>query len=182
MKLEIRTLEKSLIPVVVVLYGIALTGCSGGGGGGGDSTPPPVVASKNVALATNGGAASATYDNAGAAYVNDADTTTNFWSGNIANDSVTVTFDKTYTISQIKYFTNATNSTNTRMEFSADGVTYTPVSFFSSAGTWCQNLTMSSSGYITCGLSASQQARYVRIIVVANPATTRIYELEVTGQ
>lgn len=166
---------------LAVLFGFALAGC-GGGGGGGDSTPPATP--KNVALAANGGVASATYDNAGAVYVNDADTATNYWSGNIVNDSVIVTFDKTYTISQIRYYTDTYNDGDTVMQYSTDGVNYTNVSYYYTAsGVFCSARGNDASiGGTNCLLSAPQQAKYVRIVIAANPATTRIYELEVTGQ
>jgi hypothetical protein len=80
-----------------------LTACGEDSSGSSVTTPaiPPAAATPvNVSLAENGGSVVATYGGAMANFVNDGDntTTTNFWSGNIADDAVTIDFGLSRTI------------------------------------------------------------------------------------
>lgn len=167
MKSVNNAVYRSIGITFAALLGITLAGC-GGGGGGGDSSPPPVVASKNVALATNGGVASDNYSNSSAGYVNDGDTATvQYWAPTDFGDTITAVFDKSYTVSTIKYYTNATNSVDTQIQISADGVNFRDVEFFTTAyDPYCANLNMGS-GQITCGLAAPQSAKAVRLFITA---------------
>jgi hypothetical protein len=177
--------RKILGITLTALLGMTLAACGGGGGGGGGGDPGPSATPKNVALATNGGVASDNYSNSSAGYVNDGDTTTTqYWAATDFGDTITVVFDKPYTVSTIKYYTNATNSVDTQIQISTDGVNFRDVEFFTTAyDPYCANLTMGS-GQITCGLAASQQAKAVRLFITATTdfSNKRIYELEVTGQ
>ena len=186
---------------LAALLCLSLAACGGGGGGGststttstdGTGTTPTTTTTngtaKNVALDSNGGVASASYDTTHASYANDGDTVTKAWVGSAQNDALTVAFDKTYHISGFTLYTNATNNVDTRIELSTDGTTYTTVNLLGavisgSSGIPCSGLSMGS-GKIECSLSSMPQASRIRIVVIAtaNVADKRIYELEVTGQ
>ena len=86
------------------LVSVFLLSACGYGSSGSSVTVPaiPLAAATpvNVSLAANGGSVVATYGGAMANFVNDGDntTTTNFWSGNIADDAVTIDFGLSRTI------------------------------------------------------------------------------------
>jgi len=154
----------------------------------GNVIPTPTGTAKNVALASNGGVASATYDTAHATNVNDGNTSGSAWVGSVPNDALTVAFDKTYHVAGFTLHTNATNNVDTRIELSTDGTTYTAVNLLGAvisggSGIPCSGLSMGS-GKIECTLSSMPQASRIRVVVTATTAVadTRLYELEVTGQ
>lgn len=157
----------------------SLVAC-GGDSSSSDPVAPAKPAAVNVAAAANGGVADASYDAGNAGLVNDGDTTTsNFWAGNVQNDYVEVEFNKTYTVSAFTVHTNATDSTSTEIQFSADGVTFTDINLF----TQCWSMTIGS-GRITCTLASPRSASHARVQVVAatSVGTRQIYEIEVMGR
>ncbi|GEM_PF-2788060 len=192
MKTRSTKIHKAVAAMLMVLPAIALVACSGSSGGGdssgsssgGNTLPAPT----NVAASTNGGVASATYDGSHAFYVNDGDaTTSNFWAGNIQNDSVTVAFDKTYNVSEVKLHTNATNNTDTKIQISTNGTDFTDISYtpLPPPSPYCSSLILNSVNHtITCSISSVKPASHVRIVIVAstNIGLKQIYEVEATGQ
>jgi hypothetical protein len=156
----------------------------------GNVIPAATGTAKNVALASNGATASATYDTAHATYANDGATSGSAWVGSVSNDALTVAFDKTYHVAGFTLHTNATNNVDTRIELSTDGTTYTTVNLLGAviaggSGIPCSGLNMGS-GKIECTLSSMPQASRIRVVVTATTAAdianTHLYELEVTGQ
>src|SRR5690606_10653879 len=166
--------------VALLALSVSLVAC--GGGSSGSDAVVSAASSKpaNVASAEKGGVATASYDAGNAGLVNDGDTTTsNYWAGNVKNDYVEVEFAKTRSVSEFTVHTNATNNTDTRIEFSEDGVTFTAVSLVSQ----CFSLSLGSNR-IACTLATKVKAKYVRVVVVASSGVgnRRIYEIEVTGK
>ena len=165
--------------IALLALSVSLVAC-GGDSSSSDPVAPAKSSAVNVAAAANGGVADASYDAGNAGLVNDGDTTTsNFWAGNVQNDYVEVEFDKAYTVSAFTVHTNATNNTDTEIQFSTDGVTFTDINLF----TQCQSLTIGS-GRIACALASTLPATHVRVqVVVASSVGTRqIYEIEVMGR
>jgi|AutmiccommunBRH5_1029478.scaffolds.fasta_scaffold00402_5 hypothetical protein len=168
---------------VIFLASFWLAGCGGsssGGGGSAGGVPPTPF---NVASQDNGGVATATYDSENAGIINDAvfDLVEGvnsglFWSGNVNGDSVTIALDDDYLVSQITMYTNATNNTDTTIQYSTDGVGFTSIVLFSD----CPTLALGS-GRIACTLSSARQMSHLRVLVNSNAATVHIYELVAMG-
>ena len=177
------------LPVILLL-----TACGGGGGGGGgvvgnggNGGDSPQTDS-NVALASAGASASATYDNGNAGLVNDGDnSTSNFWAGNITGDSVTIDFGSVKDITSITVYTNSTtfNSTNPdkRIEISEDGNTWSLTAQLTGGDLGCASASMAS-GRIECTLADRTDARYIRFTTTAtsNVGLIQVYEMEVQGR
>ena len=151
----------------------------------------------NVSLAENGGSVVATYGGAMANFVNDGDntTTTNFWSGNIADDAVTIDFglsrtitnnhEQSRTITEISVYTNDTSfnsvSPTKYIEISADNSTWKKTAQIVGSDVSCSTFS-SGSGKIRCVFSTPQSIRYYRVRVVgAAPASQQIVEMEALG-
>lgn len=175
--------------MVASLFGLMVAGCDSGSSSSAAAAPAPAAPAvvpavpANVALQANGGVATATYDNAGAVRVNNGDTTTSdFWAGNIQNDLITVAFDGSYDLTEIKIHTSAANNFDTKLQISSDGVTFTDVSYYGGAGD-CESLVISnSSDTVTCGFFPERAASHVRVVILnATPVTVPIYEIEATG-
>ena len=165
--------------VMALASSIFVAGC--GGGGGGSSTPAATSTPVNIALPANGGTATSTVNGASAAYLNDNLTTTvNYWTGVATNDYITVSFNKAYSVSKLVLYLNFTNTTDTQIQVSTDGTTYTSLNLIGS----CSSLTIGS-GKIDCTLVTNLNLKAMRVVLLAgtNAANTiRLYELQVTGQ
>ncbi|MFN3714347.1 MAG: hypothetical protein ACK4SX_11880 [Alcanivoracaceae bacterium] len=168
---------------VIFLASVWLTGCGGssseGGGPAGGVPPTPF----SVASQDNGGVATATYDSENAGIINDAvfDLVEGvnsglFWSGNTNGDSITIALDDDYLVSQITMYTNATNTTDTTIQYSTDGLAYTSITLFSD----CPTMVLGS-GRIACTFASARQMSHLRVLVNSNAASVRIYELVAMG-
>src|SRR6218665_1120093 len=107
-------MNKGICLSVLCAVAFLLTACGGGGGDSGDgaSTTPTAATPVNVALPANGASLSATYGLGSiAGFVNDGDstTTTNFWTGNITGDTVTIDFGKLRNVTSVTVYTNNTS-------------------------------------------------------------------------
>src|SRR5690606_29155439 len=123
------------------------------GGSGGESpapTAPAVAVPVNAALTANGASVAATYGGVTANFVNDGDstTTTNFWTGNVADDAVTVDFGKLRQISEVTVYTNDTTfssiSPKKLIEVSADNLTWKTTAQMAGGDIGCPTLSMGS--------------------------------------
>jgi F5/8 type C domain len=180
---------------LLLVSAISLTACGGVSGGTGAGVLSPAVssssslsASTNVAASVNGGVASATFDSTHASYVNDGDTSNVFyWVGNVATDYVMVTFNRVYAVTEIKLHTNAANTTDTKLQASSDGTTFSDLSYTTtgSAGD-CFSVTISAPGnLISCGFGTTLRSlRAVRVVILTNTniSMKQVREIEVTGQ
>lgn len=187
-----RARDLALLAICV----IALTACGGGDGSSDTGGPLSQVGSSssslsvptNVAAGTNGGVASATFDSSHAFYVNDGDTGSVFyWVGNVANDYVTVTFNRVYAVSETKLHTNAANTTDTKLQASSDGTTFSDLSYTATGGAGdCFSVAINSPvNTITCGFGTTPRSlRAVRVVILTNTniSMKQIREIEVTGQ
>ncbi len=169
---------ENLAKLIFCIVCVSVSAC---GGNSSDSMPPTFVSEpKNVAASSNGGVASASYDNPSAGLVNDGETSVNFWAGNAVNDVVTIAFDNTYSLSEIKIFTNATNNVDTELQISTDGVNFTAIPYLGGSQP-CFSLSMGS-GVISCGLDPKRDASHVRLeILNASASTIQIFEIEAQG-
>jgi len=152
----------------------------------------PTATEKNVASATNGASVSSTFAG-NETFTIDGDTaTTNFWVGGADGDEVNITFDQSYSISEIKLHTNNRSvsisggaaSTGFRVFISNDDVTYSEVAMYISVNApiaCASNILSNTNGTIECGLAINQDAQYIRVSVLPDFATTELYEVEVTG-
>ncbi len=172
-----------------------LTACGGGGGGGStpsNSTPgggvTPPQNDVNVALASQGATATATYDNGNADLVNDGDTTVaNFWAGNISGDYVTVDFGSSKNVASITVYTNDTgfssNNPNKVIEVSNNGTTWLTTADLTGGDLRCSSLSMGN-GRIACTFENRTDLRYVRFTVTAqnNVGLIHVYEIQAQGR
>lgn len=168
-----------------------LTACGGGGGGGtpsnsnpGGSTPQT---DSNVALASQGATATATYDNGNADLVNDGDTTSNFWAGNITGDSVTVDFGESKNVASLTIYTSSTsyssNNPEKIIEVSNNGTTWLTTAVPLGGDVGCSSLSMGS-GRIACTFENRTNLRYVRFTVTAqnNVGLIQVHEIQAQGK
>lgn len=170
---------------------LLLSACGGGSGGGGTSAAPPAPAAAtgpvNVALPANGATVSATYGGTTANFVNDGDsaTTTNFWTGNVADDAVTIDFGRLRQVTEVTVYTNdlsfSSSSPKKYIEVSADNITWKTTAQVTGGDVGCSTYS-SGSGKIRCVLSPMQSIRYFRVRVTAvAPSTQNIVEMEAVG-
>jgi hypothetical protein len=169
---------------------LLLTACGEDSSGSSVTVPaiPPAAATPvNVSLAANGSSVAATYGGAMASFVNDGDntTTTNFWSGNIADDAVTIDFGLSRTVTEISVYTSDTSfnsgSPTKYIEISADNSTWKKTAQIVGGDVSCSTFS-SGSGKIRCVFSTPQSIRYYRVRVVgAAPASQQIVEMEALG-
>ena len=141
----------------------------------------------NVALASNGGIASANYNDISAPNVNDGDTSTSeYWSGNIIGDAVTIDFGRSRHLKEIRIYSNeailnpivAINV----IELSANGDNWLSTAQASGADISCQTL-LSTTNKITCTYASRQEARFLRFTTkrAVNPELVNVYELAAIG-
>ncbi len=177
---EFKMKKKNIFYVLAITLAgsLLVAGCSGSSSSAA-ATPPSTPV--NIALPANGGAATSVVNGPSALYLNDGiTTTTNSWTGVATNDFITVSFNKVYSVSDFTLYLNFTNTTDTQIQVSTDGTTFTNLSLLSS----CPTLTMGS-GKITCTLNTSLNLMAMRVKLLAgtNAANTiQLYELQVTGQ
>lgn len=175
--------------VVVSTLVVLLSACGGGGGsdggssndGGGDSSPQL----KNVASQKNGGTATASYDSQSADIVNDGGLSGTFWAGNADQDHVTVAFDQKYSLEEITIYTNATNNSDTKLQVSDDGQTFTDIGYITGSPK-CSTLQMgtdnSGNPRIRCVLPSAMDATHVRVVITDSSASQiQIYEVKAMG-
>ena len=166
---------KKMISICLMSLTIMVNvGCGSSGGDGDPILPTPTPT--NVALASNGSSVTSTFTTGAETFTTDGDTTTtSFWNAGVDGDSVTVQFDKTYTLSNVTIRHLQMNS-NTEFELalSTDGTNFTSISIFSD----CINMTLSTSIFV-CDLA--QQASHVQLTILLDSANIEIYEIEATG-
>src|SRR5690554_2641679 len=121
---------------VAAVFAVGLIGCGGSCSGGGKAAVPPTFF--NVASQDNGGVATATYDSANAGLINDAIfdlvekvNQVSFWAGNANGDLITIALDGSHLVSQFTLYTNKTNNSDTTIQYSTDGATFTSIAIFS---------------------------------------------------
>lgn len=168
----------------VCLNVLLLVACGGGGGGDDGTTTPGATTPVNVALATNGGLASASANDLESFYINDGDDATGFWAASSAGDYIDLTFDQVYTVSEFTLLMDATagwSNTDMTFETSADGVLFgDEINLI----TDCYSASLGAS-QIYCELGATRDIRAIRVTIDAasHAATTfELYEFEVMGQ
>lgn len=178
----------SRLPALVALS-LLLAACGGGGdeassSSAGASAPPAAV---NVALPANGASASATYGGVTANFVNDGDstTTTNFWTGNVADDAVTVDFGRLRQVTEISVYTNDTSFSSLNpakyIELSADNSTWQTTAQITGGDIGCPTFS-AGSGRIRCVFASPRSVRYFRVRVSAvGPASQHVVEMEAQG-
>lgn len=174
----------------VIYLSMMLAACGGGSSsssGGGSPSSGGSSTSFNVALPANGATVAATYGGTTANFVTDGDTTTttNFWTGNVADDAVTVDFGKSRLITNVTLYTNDTafNSANITkyVEVSTDKVTWKKTMQPVGADISCLNYKIGAAS-ISCDFSTAQFFRYIRVRVTAvSPSAEHVVELQVTG-
>ncbi len=156
------------------------------------NTPPGSGAEKNVAAASNGATVSSTFAGNETFTTDDDTTTVNFWQGGTESDEVKITFDKSYSISEIKLHTNNRSvsisegvaSTGFQVFISNDDVIYSEVAMYfgvSAAITCFSNILSNTNGTVECVLANNQDVQYIRVRVLSDFDTTELYEIEVTG-
>lgn len=160
---------------------LLVTAC-GGESSSSSSTSGPAIPeppeTENVALAANGGSATASYDNDSAGLVINGNTDTGeFWAGNAQGDFVTVAFDDTYKVTEFTIYTNNTSS-STVVETSSNGTDFDELVLV----TQCASFSLGS-GQVFCRLSGEITASHFRVVIDAdsNISARQIYEIEVEG-
>ena len=163
-----------------------LIGC-GGGSGSKDTKFIGGKTDMNVALASNGGTASAQYNQVSAPNVNDGDNSiSEYWSGNIVDDVVTVDFGDIRFLKEISIYTNEpifnASTPNRVIELSLNGSDWFSTAQASGADIDCQTL-LPTTNKITCTFASRQESRFFRFTTkrVVNPEQVNVYELEAIG-
>lgn len=141
----------------------------------------------NVALASHGGVASASYDNAHASVVNDGDTTeAKAWTGSAAGDHVVVKFDKSYALSAVAVFTNHTAfSSSARekyIELSQDGTTWQETGVLVGGAIPCDAGFKMGNGQIRCNYQHPINAQYIRVRLANANSPVNIFEIQAFGK
>ena len=183
----------TLLLVVTLVSGCSSSDSTTSSGTGGSNPPPTNSTPKNVAAASNGATVTSSFSGNETFVIDEDTTTSNFWSGAADGDNVKIAFDSVYSIGEIIVRTNNTsysiaNAGSTlvsgiRVEISTDDVTYNEVALafgYNLPPVKCAGTSLGS-GRIACTLSPSVDAKYIRVGVTADFATTEIYEVEVTG-
>ncbi len=145
---------------------------------------------ENVALATKGATANSTFSG-NESFTIDGDTTTsNFWEGGKNGDEIKITLNKTYTLSKITIYTNnnsfamssGVTTAGIRVFLSSDNVNYSEVAlgFGNSANIGCFAF-QAGSGKVSCEFDNTQSAKYIKVAVTSDFASTKIYEIEALG-
>lgn len=173
---------------VVSALALMMAACGSGGSESPAAVPAAPANPINVALPASGAVVTATYASGTMAnFVTDGDvtTTTNFWSGNVADDAVTVDFGRTRTVTEMSVWTNDTSfnsgSPTKYIEISSDNAIWKKTAQISGGDVACSTLTVGS-GKIRCVFTTAQSIRYARVRVVGTaPAAQQIVELQATG-
>jgi hypothetical protein len=169
-----------------VVISLSLAACGGGSSSSSTTTSTSNIPEdpdnlENVALQSNGGTASASYDNGNADLVNDGDTNTaTWWAGNATGDTVTVAFDQEYDIDEFTIYTNLPNNSDTELQISTDGSSFDSIAYF---GDCDQSLSLGS-GRIACNFVDQKPATHVRLEITDtdNPGMVQIHEIEAMGK
>jgi len=166
---------------VAAVFAVGLIGCGGSSSGGGKAAVPPTPF--NVASQDNGGVATATYDSANAGLINDAIfdlvekvNQGSFWAGNANGDLITIALDGSHLVSQFVLYTNKTNNSDTTIQYSTDGATFTSIAIFSD----CPTASIGS-GRIDCTFASAKKMTHLRVLVNSNATDVRLYELIAMG-
>ncbi len=175
----------------VFLSSLFIFSCSTGEENDFESTHTITVnVKKNI---TKNASATASYDTGNSGLVIDSDSTgSNFWSGNIPGDNLTIDIGKTYEIAQIIVHTNETSIWTTSppvtYELSPDGENWSETLLLSGGDIPCTYEFSISSGKIVCKISRAYsnipavEQRYFRITVNSdNVGLIQFYEVEITG-
>lgn len=144
-------------------------------------------APSNVALASHGGVASASYDNAHAGVVNDGDTTdAKVWTGSAAGDHVVVKFDKSYALSAVAVFTNhmafSSNAREKYIELSKDGTTWQETGVLVGGAIPCDAGFKMGNQQIRCNYQHPINAQYIRVRLANANSTVNIFEIQAFGK
>ncbi len=160
----------------------------GGGGSDNQTNDNTQLVDKNVALTSNGGTATATYDNGSARFVNDEDTSTsNYWAGNITNDSVTVDLGSIFQVKKIIIYTNDTSFSSTNpskvIEVSSDNSNWSTTGNLFGGDIPCPTAS-AGNGKIVCEYFSEQSFRYIRVTITAsqNIGLINLHEIEVIAK
>ena len=171
---------------------VSLVACSTGEGDEIQSTRTEYV-QKNVSENTS---ATASYDSGNANLVTDGDSSTsNYWSGNIPGDNLTIDLGKTSKITKIVVHTNETsiltNNPPVTYELSLDGVNWSDTLLPSGGDIPCNYQFAAGLDKITCDVrpgingfvqNNSVEFRYFKITVNSpNVGLIQFYEIEITG-
>lgn len=172
------------LALAAALTSLLLTACGGGGGGGGnDNSRAFSTPEVNVAAASNGAKATATYNNATAKNLIDGDVATTWISDD--GSTITVDFGTTRSITKIvlrKVDSSVTLGSNPDIlvELSENGSTWTASNMsVYSGGIPCTSIN-SGRTVSTCEMAA-RNARAIRV-TTQNGKSFELQELEVTGK
>jgi hypothetical protein len=178
--------------LLVFVSSLSILACSTGEGDKFQSTRTDYV-QKNVAENTS---ATASYDSSNASLVTDGDSSTsNYWSGNIPGDNLTIDLGEINKITKIVVHTNETsiftNNPSVTYELSPDGVNWSKTLLPSGGDIPCKYQFAVGSSKITCDVrpgidglvqNNSVEYRYFKITVnAANVGLIQFYEVEITG-
>ncbi len=161
----------------ISISSLLLAGC-----GGSDSDDKFLGGSNdiNVALASNGASATATYDNGSAPNVIDGDpTAATDWAGIVSGDSVQINFGQLRYLKEIKIHTNDSSPSNKRIEISTDNAVWKTTAQNSGVDIPCTTYITNSTS-ITCTYSSRQQIKYVKFTTLTTDLLN-VYEIEATG-
>lgn len=166
-----------------------LSACGGSSSDSEESNFLGGTTDSNVALASAGAVASANYNGVVAGKVIDGDTSTSeFWSGNVTNDFVSIDFGQTRSIIEIYIYTSDTSfnsaQPNKLIELSADGNNWFSTAQLSGGDISCQNFSLNATR-IYCRFSARQDVRFFKFTTKAsgnNAALLNVYEMQAIGK
>ena len=176
--------------VIYIFTFLAVAGCSGGGGSSKErqQTPEQPVEQKNVAAKENGATVAASYDEDGANYVIDGDSSESFfWSANIKDDDIVIDFGRASVVSDITIYTDDTSSSSSNpskiIEVSTDKVNWRETGNTTGVDIPCKSFKIGE-GKIFCEFSSAQALRYLRIRITeeSDPGSIKIFEVEATGK
>lgn len=169
--------------IILLLAGL-VTAC--GSGKESDTDFLSDAQERNVAAATEGATASASYDSVNAVAVIDGDrSAAQFWIGNVQMDSLTIDLGQSRSVSEFSVFTNdltLSMFTNSKqLEVSEDATLWHSTGEQQNVDTPCQTLSFSNTR-LRCQFSQRQAIRYFRLSFrVPNIELERIYEIEMLG-
>jgi hypothetical protein len=162
-----------------------LTGC-----GGSSSDDTVFLGEKidiNVALASNASTVSTSYDNQQSKVIDGDTSTSEYWSGNVTNDSVTVNFGRIRYLKEIRIYTNEpifnAITPNRLIELSSNGTDWFTTAQANGGDISCLSL-LPATNKITCTYASRQQARYLRFTTTKinlNAGLVNVYEMEAIG-
>lgn len=176
--MPIRNYYRQLCLAALVAFGISA--CGGGSGANDDFLRGSH--DQNIALASSGSLATASYDNDNAYLVNDGDQTTSlYWAGNVTDDYVTINFGSEKQLSELTVYTNSTPPSDWLLELSNNGIAWQTTALTAGGDIECPPVV--STGKVSCVFASATYAQHVRlrITAVSNIGLIQVYELEAQG-